>query len=466
MSPQLRVPFSRVQTLLSSVVMAVALAAVALAMFAPEALAAARAAARIVMLGTDDQIYVCSGDCAKSECITCPIKGLQVRGPAGIRRVSTTAQFEVPGMPPSDEGAPPRVMTTRYGWPTFSPDGSKLAYSWTGRDPDGNQFGLSVYDFARHLSTPIFASRNERVDYVFWTPDGKNVSFLLGEPEGLSLVLAEVKEKAPVRMVLSGSPIYYDWNRTADRLVVHTNNGNQSRAEHVTLMSISPTSQEVLRTVSRGRLPFKNPSWSPDGKHLAFIANNHAESYLVVSDPEGNNPKALASLPIGESSFVWAPDSQHLAYSSAVIGADAVLHGIRVVDIADAESKRLTGDDVAAYYYSPDGKYLAYIAVPADRPFYQWVLIDLKSGKARKLDMFLATQDESVSYHYFDQLALSHSIWSPDSSEFVFAGVRLLAAPDQGGGPTPQPRLWIEPVDGRPSRSGQTATLAFYSPAS
>ena len=27
---------------------------------------------------------------------------------------------------------------------------------------------------------------------------------------------------------------------------------------------------------------------------------------------------------IGESSFVWAPDSRHIAYSSAVIGADSV----------------------------------------------------------------------------------------------------------------------------------------------
>jgi Tol biopolymer transport system component len=465
MIPQFRVSIFKSQILL-------VLLALALPMLtaSPSVLAAGKPA-RIVFLGTDDQIYVCSGDCAKNECLTCPVKGLQVRARSAIRpvsmRSSMNAQFDIPGLPPQgDAPEQRRVPVMKYGWPTFSPDGSKLAYSWMGRDADGNQFGISVYDFARHFAIPIFASRNERVDYVFWTPDGKNVSFLLGEPEGLSLILAEIKEKAPVRMVLSGMPIYYDWNRTADRLVVHTNNGNQSRSEHVTLMSVSPTSQEALHTMSRGRLPFKTPCWSPDGKHLAYIANNNAESYLVVADTDGTNPKALASLPIGESSFVWAPDSRHIAYTSAVIGADAVSHGIRIVDIADAESKRVTGEDVAAFFYSPDGKYLAYIAVPPDRPYYQWGLVDLKSGKTRKLEMFLATQDETVAYHYFDQLALSHSIWAPDSSEFVFAGVRLLAEPDKGGGPTPEPQLWIVPVDGRPPRSGHSATLAFYSPAS
>ena len=338
------------------------------------------------MLGTDDQLYVCNGDCAKTECITCPVKGLQVRAGAGIRPVSMNTQFDMPDMPPSKQAPEgPRVEVMKYGWPTFAPDGSKLAYSWMGRDPDGNQFGISVYDFAKHYSIPIFASRNERIDYVFWTPDGKIVSFLLGEPEGLSLILAEVKEKTPVRMVLSGLPIYYDWNRTADRLVVHTNNNSdQTRSEHVTLMSVSPTSQDALRTMSRGRLPFKTPCWSPDGKHLAYIANNNAESYLVVAEADGTNPKAIASLPIGESSFIWAPDSRHIAYSSEVIGADSVLHGIRVVDITNAESKRLTGEDVAAYFYSPDGKYLAYIAVPPEQPFYQWELVDLKTGKTQK----------------------------------------------------------------------------------
>lgn len=154
-----------------------------LAMLTPSSFAAGKGG-RIVILGTDEQLYVCSGECSKSECITCPVSGTHVRAQSPLHPVSMNTQFEIPGMPPLQEQPEPRVPVMRYGWPTFSPDGSKLAYSWMGRDADGNQFGISVFDFAKHFSIPVFASRNERVDYVFWTPDGKSVSFLLGEPEG------------------------------------------------------------------------------------------------------------------------------------------------------------------------------------------------------------------------------------------------------------------------------------------
>ncbi len=434
--------------------------------------AAERGAARIAIVGTDDQIYICSGDCAKSECITCPVNGIETRRELGIRpavlmssahdNYIRDAQVEGPNQP-RERPFPP---LTKYNLPTFSPDGGKLAFSWSGRGPGGNRFGISVFDFKKYETTPIFASRNEQIDYIFWKPDGKSVSFLLSEPDGLSLAEAEVGEKAPVRVLLTGVPIYYDWNRTGDRMVVHTNNGEEKLTEKIALMSVSATSQDVVRSLSRGRSPFKTPCWSADGKHLAYIANSHAEASLIVADADGSNPKSMVSLPIGESSFIWSPDSRHLAYSSEVIGADSILHGIRVLDISTGQSQRLTGEDVAAYFYSPDGRYLAYIGVPPARPFYVWELIDLKTGKTRKLDNFLATSEESLSYHYFDQLALSHTIWSPDSSAFVFAGVRLLVEPDKAGGLTPAPQLWIEPIDGSKPHSGHAGTLAFYSPAS
>jgi Tol biopolymer transport system component len=423
--------------------------------------AAGKRPGRIAFIGTDDQVYTCTGDCAKPQCVTCPSHGLQVRGPSALHPVRWIQEVpEFPQAPPSRQRP-----SMRYGWPTFSPDGSKLAFSWEGQGPDGNRFGISVYDLARQETIPIFASRTERIDYVLWTHDSKKVSFLVNEPQGLSLILAEIKEKAPVRLIMTGVPLYYAWNQAGDRLVVHTNREQSMRGEHVALLNVTPTSQEVIKRLSRGRSPFKTPCWSPDGKHLAYVASDNAESYLVVADADGSNPKSMVSLAVGESSFIWAPDSRHIAYSTAIIGAEMVFQGIKSLDTKTGESRRLSSEEVQAFFYSPDSQYLAFIAAPPKLPFYVWYVVDLKSGKTRKLGNFLATQEESIAYHYFDQLALSHNIWAPDSSAFVYAGVRLLRAPSSQGGPAPAPQLWIVPVDGSDPQAGIGATQAYYSPA-
>jgi len=61
---------------------------------------------------------------------------------------------------------------------------------------------------------------------------------------------------------------------------------------------------------------------------------------------------------------------------------------------------------------------------------------------------------------------VSHTIWSPDSSSFIFAGVRLVGSPEQMmGGATPPPVAWIVPIDGSEPRQVSTAVIAFFAPA-
>ncbi|HUY29355.1 MAG TPA: hypothetical protein VMV27_18255 [Candidatus Binataceae bacterium] len=440
-----------------------ALLAIGLSMLAASATharaasAASRGAANsaaIAYVGVDNNIYYCAAACPKPECLTCPIEGEHVR--RGARGAVVAAAYT--------ESGEEQTAVSQYGWPTFSPDASRIAYSSVTRDKTRVSFAVWVYDLKRREATQIFESGTEHVDYIYWLPDNQHLSFLLREPAGLSLMLAQAREHAPIRIVMTGVPMYFGWGPKPNQLAVHTAGSDPESSERVELVSLTDTSQTVDKVLSHGRSPFKTPCWSLDGKHLAWIANNHAEANLVVAAADAQHPRSIVSLPIGDTSFEWSPDGRHIAYGTTVIPHDPEIHGIKLVDIGDASSRILTRDSVAAYFFSPDGRYLAYIAVPENKPFYTWELIDLKSGKIRDLGDFITTQEESVSYRFFDQLALSHSIWSPDSRAIVYAGVRLLAEPTRSLRAAPPPTVWSVPIDGGPPRAIGLGTVAYYAP--
>jgi len=62
----------------------------------------------------------------------------------------------------------------------------------------------------------------------------------------------------------------------------------------------------------------RHPTWSPDGKWLAFESNRDGEFQIYVISTVGGEARKVTTIATGATQPVWSPDGKHIAFVSAV----------------------------------------------------------------------------------------------------------------------------------------------------
>jgi TolB protein len=107
------------------------------------------------------------------------------------------------------------------------------------------------------------------------------------------------------------------------------------------------------------------PSWSPDGKRIAFEAKIDGRFAIVVMNADGTGPRRLTTGPADDFAASWSPDGRRIAFTSKRDGNREVY----VMDADGANPVRLTREpaDDSWPRWSPDGAWIAFVSARTGR---------------------------------------------------------------------------------------------------
>ncbi|HWM27508.1 MAG TPA: winged helix-turn-helix domain-containing protein [Woeseiaceae bacterium] len=233
--------------------------------------------------------------------------------------------------------------------PSLSPDGRQVAFSWDGAD--GNR---DIYVTQIGGPIPLRLTEDSAVDRdPSWSPDGARIAFLRQHaPRRLDVLVVPAlggpeRKLQSVRMNFisrEGAPLLA-WTPDSRRIVFTTQPEGQEDSASYHLHVLSLDSGELRPLSLADRVYDTSPAISPDARWLAFTRfeismrlNTLMLQELGPGVTPAGEPRPIPGVPPGIfHSLSWSPDGKHLAFvNGAEILEWDVGGGVRSVYTATA----------------------------------------------------------------------------------------------------------------------------------
>jgi Tol biopolymer transport system component/DNA-binding winged helix-turn-helix (wHTH) protein len=235
--------------------------------------------------------------------------------------------------------------------------------------------------------------------------------------------------------------------------------GDANSVTHIYLKQLG--TERPLQLTRGERLNDSAPTWSPDGKYLAFqrtvfnLENLDPVADIMVMPALGGSERKLTTIhmvsklsPCFAPNMSWSPDGKKLAFMD--LTADGKNFAIYEISLDTLQRKQLSTPPLAslgdAYpAYSPDGKTIAFVRTTS-------VSADVYSIPA---DGGVALQLTRENH-----LTLLGVAWTEDGKSIVYGGFGAWIVPAKGG---QSRQLFPTPMASSPTIRGDKMVYSVYS---
>ncbi len=353
--------------------------------------------------------------------------------------------------------------------PSFSPDGSQIAFVW--RPTDGLGLDLYVKQIGQER-----ALRLTRRPAVFlsatWSPDSRFIAFARSGMDdndtGIYLlpVLGGSERKLADATPGGDYPLYLmSWSPGGKSLAFSKEDDPAASADHsykhsrLHLLNVETAEQRVLPDPSPDCAQSWEPTFSPDGKYLASVCMlTEGVNKIYMQPPEGGPAREVA-LVNGSSTLAggslegltWAADSQSLLYSSEG-------HLWRVPSSGGKPEKLLFAQDAQMPAVARTGNRLAYAQINFPTSIWQLALTSPTAPAGSATKIIASSRGEQNPQA------------SPDGEHIVFESRRSgnpeIWMCDRDASNPVQVTSFGGPATGTPRWSSDSRRIAFDSRAS
>ena len=258
--------------------------------------------------------------------------------------------------------------------PSWSPDGKRIAFE---SDRDGHgPLTFEIYVMDADGGNPQNLTNNRKRDFSpSWSPDGKRIAFSSNRDGNYEIYVMDADGGNPQRITNND---FYDggpsWSPDGKRIVFWSKReghfiGEFGLSTEIYVMDADGGNEQRL---TENRKNDFSPSWSPDGKRIAFASDRKGDrvNYEVyVMDADGKNTRRLTNNRVDDTSPSWSPDGKRIIFTSDKKG-NHENYEIYVMDNDGGNQQNITNnphlDSQPAWLNSP------FSVSPAGKKFTTW----------------------------------------------------------------------------------------------
>jgi TolB protein len=280
-------------------------------------------------------------------------------------------------------------------------------------------------------------SRDAQQAGLAWSPDGRKIAFV-GSPPGLAAELYVMNVDGSGRRRLTHSHrsdevAWPSWSSDG-RMIAFIRNEGVHRLDSLYVVNVDGSGERrVTRLVVRpARSTYR--AFSPDGKQIAFAkfvsaTSGQVEAFIVNADGSGlrnlTREWGVDGIP------VWSPDGRRIAFVSWPDGELSVMN-------ADGTGRQtLSRAAFGIPIWSPDGREIAFEAVRTPQ-----------GGQLPEIHVVNAdgTRERTLTTHG------AEPVWSPDGRKIVFVKTVVERAGSRSQGPPFDLQIYVVNADGSGQR--------------